>query len=875
MGIRSEFDRFQAYLEEQNAPEDVRRMGNVVLAHLPQLAKVGSARRARSGLLAPIAIGELPSASIERSAIPLPPENDLDHFGRLHQLTVGPFRGFLRQEVFDLSRDITLVYGANGTGKSSFCEALEASMLGTISEAQAKRLDYRTYCNNARLRRHDGPMLTTISGVGAINQFRASEDKYRFCFIEKNRLDDFSRIAARTPADQRQLIATLFGVEQFSEFVRGFNPSLDENLSLSGMRALQLEGHRMQLAGAEAVVRTEAEKHALLYEQERQLAERIYPGATYSACVDWMLGTPEQMGRLAYLRSQLEMIPPPVHQVTPGKLMGLFEHACAMQVSQQTAHAELTARAGDVSYAQLYNAVLSLAPGATACPACGTGLNAVSQNPFERARFGLEQLAGLAAIQQREQAFRAQLWESLRLLWEEMARTVGAAAQVCPSQLHAAALPQLPAGFEGNWLAMWVGGDARPWNSLLALAVVIEQSDVQAKSVLAQREAMRQERARLDALALEIERQRTLRTTMQAETAQAQSTVAQFNEANRELIEQVAAEAAVIGAHRRIKTAYDGFLQRLQTYMGLLPGRLLQGLGERAKELYNAFNRGDPRNELLLALHLPLAENSKIEIEFAGEPSVRFDALVMLSEGHIRCLGLAILMAKNIAQECPVVVFDDVVNAIDDEHRDGIWRTFFEDGRLDGKQIILTSHAEEFLHRIQQEIGADRAGHIKRYKFLPRIDEYHLRIDTDPPTKNYVLLAAQAIANEEKRDALRYARPALESLTDRLWTWLGKRGDGRLELKLGGPRSPWELNNKCLKLRAALARVMNNQANLPPVVQTLDVLLGVSGTSIEWGYLNSGTHDAQRDHEFDRTVVQTIVQVVVSLDAALAVLTRG
>ena len=106
-------------------------------------------------------------------------------------------------------------------------------------------------------------------------------------------------------------------------------------------------------------------------------------------------------------------------------------------------------------------------------------------------------------------------------------------------------------------------------------------------------------------------------------------------------------------------------------------------------------------------------------MEFAGEPGARYDALIVFSEGHIKCLGLAILLAKNLAQGCPVVIFDDVVNAIDDDHRDGIWRTFFEDGLLHGKQVILTSHAEEFLHRIQQELGVRRAAAIKRYKFLP------------------------------------------------------------------------------------------------------------------------------------------------------------
>ncbi|MBN0756429.1 ATPase, partial [Pseudomonas aeruginosa] len=116
-------------------------------------------------------------------------------------------------------------------------------------------------------------------------------------------------------------------------------------------------------------------------------------------------------------------------------------------------------------------------------------------------------------------------------------------------------------------------------------------------------------------------------------------------------------------------------------------------------------------------------------------------------------------LAKNLAQGCPVVIFDDVVNAIDDDHRDGIWRTFFEDGLLHGKQVILTSHAEEFLHRIQQELGVRRAAAIKRYKFLPHQGEHELRVDSDPPAKNYVLLAQQALAADEKREALRQARP--------------------------------------------------------------------------------------------------------------------
>ena len=870
--ILSEYHRFLAHLAHRHVHDDVRRFAYMVLDHLQALAEVGAARRGRSLRLAPLAIAHLAQIPVDCNVDARDAEAGRT-FGRLHQLEVGPFRGFMRQETFDLSHDITLVYGANGTGKSSFCEALELAMLGSISEAQAKRVDQRTYCNNARLRRHIAPTLLSKAADDA-QTVQPDEAEYRFCFIEKNRLDDFARIAARTPGEQRQLIATLFGVDQFSEFVRGFNPSLDQDLMLVGVQAAQLSQRRLQLVTSEQTIAAYPQKIAVVEGQEQALAQRMSPGATYKACVDWILGTQQQQGRLSYVQAQLDANPPAIHDVTTVRLEALLAEAYRVQGLWHASSAQLAARAGEVSYAKLYEAVLALADGATACPACGTGLAAVAQDPFSRARLGLEQLAQLATLQQQEAGLRTQLSEAVRALWDEMRRVVAAAAIASPAELHAAGLPLLPPTAAGEWLGQWVDGDRRAWQVLLRIAKIIEDFDVQVREVHAQRRALAQERDRMLQHQLEIERLRTMRATADQDLAAAHQTVAHFDEVNRDLIQAVADEVPVVAHHQRIKVAYDGFLPEIQAYLTALPGELLQGLGEQARHLYNAFNRADPPGDLLHALWLPVAENGKIEVEFGGEPGVRYDALIVFSEGHIKCLGLAILLAKNIAQGCPVVIFDDVVNAIDDDHRDGVWRTFFEDGLLDGKQVILTSHAEEFLHRIQQELGVRRAAAIKRYKFLPHRGEHELRVDSDPPTKNYVLLAQQALAADEKREALRQARPALESLTDRLWTWLGRRGDGRIDIKLGGPRSPWELNNKCSKLRSAVDRIATQHAGAPQAVAALAALLNVNGASIEWGYLNSGVHDSQRDHEFDRSIVRVVVESVAALDNALDVLQR-
>lgn len=869
--VRSEYQRFLQHLDVNEVADDTRRMASVVYDHLDTLAELSATRRARSTRLVPLAERDLAIAVLRRSA-EFQVEHDAPPAFRLQQLTVGPFRGFMAQETFDLSHDITLVYGANGTGKSSFCEALETAMLGSTSEARVKRVDHRQYCNNARLRRHVVPVLTTRTGNAPPTAFIADEAEHRFCFIEKNRLDDFARIAARTPGDQRHLIATLFGVDQFSEFVRNFNQSLDDSLTLTGPLAAQLKERRDRISTSDRVIKSFPERTNIQEREEAALAEQILPGQDYEAVCTWMLGAGEDVGRLAAVQALLDKHAPTVQDITRAQLEALFAKRQRHAALVNEVTRKLGQRANDVSFAKLYEAVAALSDGATACPACGTNLSDVRENPFERAAKGLKELEELAVLQRQLRIHQDAVGEASTALRAEMAKALTAATATCASELHAAMLPVLPDRLTHEWFVEGEAGEPSPWVRLLGLATAIELHDVQARRDIAARYELVAERRKLDSLRLSVEGLRTQRKTLRDEFDAARKLIAQFDEANKDLIERVRAEEPVVKLHARIKTAYDAFLHELQQYLAGLPAQLLQGLNEQAKKFYNAFNRGDLPEDLLHSLSLPQAENERIEVVFAGEQAQRYDALVILSEGHIRCLGLAILLAKNIAQRCPVVIFDDVVNAIDDDHRNGIWRTFFDEGHLDGKQVILTSHAQEFLDRIQQELGTARAAQVKRFKFLPHAGKHDLNVDTDPPTKNYVLRAQEAHAQDERRDALGHSRRAIESLTDQLWRWFGNRVDGRLELKLSGPGSPWELNNKCLKLSGAVGRITERFPEATPAVAALKILTGVTGGSIEWGYLNSGTHDSERDHDFDGATVHTIVEAVGALDVAVTAL---
>ena len=138
-------------------------------------------------------------------------------------MTVGPFRGFSRQETFDLDSNLVLIYGPNGTGKSSFCEALEYGLIGLVEDAGHKRFrDQGEYLKNAHVNSFVTPEILAEDNQSNIISIDPDEKMYRFCFVEKNRIDSFSRIAAQAPAKQSQLISTLFGLELFTEFVGNF-----------------------------------------------------------------------------------------------------------------------------------------------------------------------------------------------------------------------------------------------------------------------------------------------------------------------------------------------------------------------------------------------------------------------------------------------------------------------------------------------------------------------------------------------------------------------------------------------------------------------------------------------------------------------------
>lgn len=876
---RQDFGRFIRWLyqPERQVHADVRRLANLALANFDVLAGTSRQRNQRSICLVGLMRQHFAQIADEAHADEIEVERGDQPWVQLRHLSLGPFRGFTTPEPFDLGKQIVLFYGPNGSGKTSLCEALEYALLGDVEEAGTKRIAARTYLMNVHADRFEAPILKATDRQGHEVDVIANPDAYRFCFVEKNRIDAFSRIAARPNAQRAELIAALFGMDQFNDFVSHFNESIDGQLTLTGESQNTLTARRAALTADQATVEGEAQASQKLDTEEGELAKTYAADMTYAG-LKQLIGSAGTPGRLQALDDILEAIPSAIMGVTSQSLRDAFENAHQQQKKLDDIAAALRAQSDEVSFKGLYEAVLALQKAVgDRCPACDTPLNGsghVAINPFDKATAGLKQLEALGQLQENQQSAQTEVARTSR----ELRRILGLLEAFVATQKeedtpvgrYLATLPDEPAG--SWWIDIYppqnaAHPDTSSFEALLAIAERMATQDTTSRAAQQERQNHLAERKRLGEFQLKLQVQDLKRQQLREAIDAANARINAFDAANAELVAQVEQEQRDILRDTPFKTTYDSFLPTLRAYRDQLPGQLMAGLNETAMTLYNAFNRNDLDADKLSALHLPLTGDEKIEIAFRGNPAKRVDALHVLSDGHTRCLGLAILLAKAKDIECPVIVFDDAINAIDHDHRGGIRETIFESDHFAQTQLIVTCHSNEFIKDIQQHLSVQRRNNCQVYLLRHHNGNYQPRVTGNMPSANYIAKARAARNALNDRDALAASRQALEMLSEKVWRWLGSHDQGVLNLLLPGVNAEPALRNLCEALLKRLNDAKTfNHANKEALITIYGRILGIPANNLIWTYLNKGTHEEADRDDFDGELVEVVVQTLEELD---------
>ncbi|WP_454898976.1 AAA family ATPase [Stenotrophomonas maltophilia] len=406
-----EYFSFVEHLDASNADLEVRRVAHVIRVNLQRIADAPSAGGRRSHNVAAFLRGGLNRVE-ELPQLGARAEQDVLTWSDLKALKIGPFRGFRREEIFDLSKRVTLFYGPNGSGKTSLCEAIEYALTGDVEEASLKRAGaLGSYFTNIHEGRYLAPVLFSQGDDEGV-PVAPVPGLLRFAIIEKNRIESFARIAARTPAQAGELIASLFGLEEFSDFVKQFPAEIDIGLLLETPKKLLLEGKASALAAAQARLRDADVTSKAFVDELSALAAELECNIDH---VRELIDPDDRQSRLQGLITAADEIIPAQSGL---KASGVRPSFLALRRSQRQLHnvrRQLADLAGQVSFKKLFQSIQELrAEAGEACPACLTPLAHAVANPFERADHELRNLQELAVLEDQASTFTEGCNELLR-----------------------------------------------------------------------------------------------------------------------------------------------------------------------------------------------------------------------------------------------------------------------------------------------------------------------------------------------------------------------------------------------------------------------------------------------------------------------------
>jgi AAA15 family ATPase/GTPase len=785
-------------------------------------------------------------------------------FERLKSLVLENFRGFSSEETFNLNKQYTFIYGPNGSGKSSLFEALEYSMLGFVQGALDKNIETDEYIKNHFSGVQSNPKLIGITKTGTTDEIKPSA-RYNFCFIEKSRIDRFSRISANTDKSMEKQLASLFGLEEFNKFVNDFNKDVDKYFGLDNVieksfaeKTATISGRKQSVVAEQINLETyKANKAKIISDAGCKTAEEfeeIYIKAsegkkTKAEVINESLRSPApqliNFSTVTEMKNQLKD-----SQEDYDNLKKIFE--------------ELISRKSELQFKDFFSSAInveSLSP--NACPLCETLMDKVHVHPFKNAKLKLNQLNEVIDLEKKAESLYGSLFNKLSGIENSIASFNSALTLIERSVLTIFSTEKTEKDIKRTADLLKRYAEVNDYFTSKEDMLKREQTHFESKNTEIQktlnaRTNLESELRQIDGVKNNYNEQKIHLSSTEKHISDWQKEVNDFETSNAILIAEVQKEKERISQNKLWEAAYKRLTDTLIAYKDKLPINYVGELSELTCTIFNLINHFDKDYEKADSIILPKSTGDIIQITFSGDKSKNLDALCVLSEGHLRCLGLAILLSKNINEECPVLIFDDVVNAIDTEHRTGIKDLLFNYEPLFDKQLIITTHDDDFAIRLASKVPKEKTEElVQMYNF--NMDETSRKINIDQDTKNHLQKAFNEYSNGKIKESLKTGRLALENIAYELWRKLSK--NQRVSVGISAPKAKPELNDLITKLNSLITK--EKIEKFSEVSQYFDFLLKKEN----WKYFNQASHEGEDDPILDKVVAKEILEKCVLIDS--------
>lgn len=779
---------------------------------------------------------------------------------RINTLEVDSFRGFATSRKFDLDKQYVLLYGPNGSGKTSFSEALEYGLLGNIEEAGANNIKLATYIKNTSTKKGLAPTIHCTFDDGSESIAEEDYNAYRFAFVEKNRITDFSHISSLNSKNQSERMAALFGLSEFSNFVQGFSKNCDEKYlpiissteqTFKEQQAVR-DAKNIELTG----LREDLNK---LQESAKEIIKSIPSKekniTTLQQAIDYYDNA--QTGVLTIKIQNKEKLT--VKLIAYDDYQGVKE-LCnevvknfSIIVSQRE---ELSNKALEINYKQLFE-IISMLDEKNECPACGTAISKAARNPYVYAKAKLNEYEEIDAIKENIHNKANECKTSIDELYVILEKNNELTDILIDAVIHSYDKVAI-ADIEK------MEDSAKLWNDLALTISRLDDENIKQR-ITNHNEAAAKKNGAYSKDIEELKAKEKALVTLSTQLAEkkklvseSESLIADFDKKSEETLLKIRREKEQADYNSKIIGAYQRIIENLSSYAEKLPELIAQDLEDRIVNYYNVINRGDADFEMLSKISLPKGNTNKIVLLFKDGSSS--EALQVLSEGHIKILGLSILLAKANKDKLNFIIFDDIVNAIDDEHRNGVADLLMKHDDFKNVQIILSTHGDQFVMKLKDRLGSSRCNKdAVIYKFLPADSLTERGVIVEYSDAKTPIEAAQKKYNDnELKDAASKCRQAMESISYNLWGKISKTADGQISVAMRTPQSQPDLHS----IVEALIKKSKKISGMESITQNLETIKQQDN----WRVLNKGTHFEDEQPEFDRIDVKNVLDVLTELD---------
>lgn len=854
--VGREVKRWSETLEELNEYDIT--LVNILLKHYEDLIEAGGTAGGKRANKIVEYIGEKQGVCDKTiETLSFGSEINTKKIKKLNVLEVDSFRGFSVSRTFNLDKQYVFLYGPNGSGKSSFSEALEYGLLGIIEEADANKIKLSTYIKNTATKKGKKPTITCTYEDGSEDEAIIDYDAYRFAFVEKNRIADFSHISVLNSKNQNERIAALFGLSAFNEFVQGFTTNFDEKyLTTSSVTEKLFEEKKLSRDSKEKQLQESKDElnriKDLLVEEIAKLKKQEI--TEVDSALDYLDNPTTGVLTVKIAeRDKLYVTPIPVEYIK-----NFINYILELQKNLKTVNEnrnKLSDMALQVNYKNLYEIISELEE-TTSCPACGTKLTIAERNPYKYAKEQLKTFTEIELIQKKINEAAQNARDNIREILDFISgnKEFIKLLQIKTDNMVSVELEDIRMYVDAvsKWFEFCE--ELKGFDKIVAQNKIEEYNKAANKS----NSEYDQQVAELSAVRNALVTLKTQMNEKEQIIRRFQKEIKEFDEQSEDTIKKIQAEKRICEFNVKIVEAYNKIIGSLVNYNNELPRQIAQDLEQKIVDYYNTINQDDADFEKIEELILPDATSDKMHITFAdGSTS---EALQVLSEGHIKILGLSILLAKAVHDNLNFIIFDDIVNAIDDDHRNGVADLLMNHVDFANTQIILSTHGDQFIFKLQDKLGQKR---VKEnaivYKFIPADSLEERGVIVEYSDSKTPLMAAEEKYNKnETKDAASKCRQAMECVAYNLWNLIAKSSDAMISVGMRSPKSLPDLSSIVDGLIKKTGKIKG--------MEDINAELKSLKEPGNWRVLNKGTHYEDEQKEFERTDVKCVYDHLVKLD---------